>query len=59
MVVAGVDVDVDVDVDADDVLVVELDEVVGVVTVGAVTGGTVIWLTQYAVAFRYPLSALA
>jgi hypothetical protein len=42
VVVAGVDVDVD----ADDVLVVELDDVVGVVAVGAVTGGTVIWLTQ-------------
>ena len=46
--VVGVDVEVDVevDVDADDVLVVELDDVVGVVTVGIVTGGIVIWLTQ-------------
>ncbi len=36
-----VEVDVEVEVDADDVLVVELDDVVGVVT-----GGIVIWVTQ-------------
>ena len=44
--VVGVDVDVEVEVDADDVLVAELDDVVGVVTEGTVRGGIVVWVTQ-------------